>query len=279
MKIPRGSERVKQSLISIVNFKRRIASKPGPPEGQPFAAHRLLSCEQRSSSYHVGCMHLPNCHPRHRAFALPSSATLAPFLGGAQFNGCIREEKLYNRGFTLKSTNLQTALLPLLPWLLNFCSPISCQKPFFRCYLGWRRPARTQRSVRESVAQLRRRPIRSTEFRMRLSLAWPLRSTQPQVTSHDIAALAPRRRLRSRKPKAQRWTWSCRHSSSRTKKIGGVLHIPASGDDVTFQRLAAVSSSSLGHPCKGSYHTAAKLSQPHLHVLLVSSNGRMSWGR
>ena len=75
-----------------------------------------------------------------------SSATLAPFLGGAQFKCCIREDKLYNRWFTLKSTNLQIALLPLLPWRVPFCSPRNCQKPSFFCYLGWRRPARTQRS-------------------------------------------------------------------------------------------------------------------------------------
>ena len=85
----------------------------------PFAAHWLLSCEQRSLPCHVRCMHLPNCHPRPElcalTCALTSSATLAPFLGRALFNGCLNEEKLYNRGFPLKSTSLQKALLPLLP--------------------------------------------------------------------------------------------------------------------------------------------------------------------
>ena len=40
------------------------------PAGQPFAADWLLSCEQRSLSCYVGCMHLPNCHPIHRALRL-----------------------------------------------------------------------------------------------------------------------------------------------------------------------------------------------------------------
>ena len=33
--------------------------------GQPFAAHWLLGCEQRSLPYQVGCMHLPNCSFRN----------------------------------------------------------------------------------------------------------------------------------------------------------------------------------------------------------------------
>ena len=36
----------------------------------PFAAYWLLSCEQRRLPCHVSCMHLPNCHPRHRALRL-----------------------------------------------------------------------------------------------------------------------------------------------------------------------------------------------------------------
>ena len=60
---------VKRSL-SIVNFDRRIVSMPGTPTDQPFSAHWLLSCEQRSLPCHVGCMHLPNCHPRNRALRL-----------------------------------------------------------------------------------------------------------------------------------------------------------------------------------------------------------------
>ena len=35
-----------------------------------FAAHWLLSCEQRSLPGHVSCMHLPNCYSRHRALRL-----------------------------------------------------------------------------------------------------------------------------------------------------------------------------------------------------------------
>ena len=149
----------------------------------------------------------------------------------------------------LLAKKLPKAFLLLLPWLAPSCENAT--------------PLQRQQ-VRGSVAQLRRRPIRSTECRMRLVLAWPLRSRQPQVTSHDLAAPAPRRRLQSGKPKAQRWTWSWRHSSSRTKKTGGILHIPAGGDDLTFQGQAGVSSSSLGCPCKGSYHTAAKLNQPDM---------------
>ena len=62
--------RVKRSWsIIIINYERRIATVPGTPAGQPlaFATHWLLSCKQRSLPCHVGCMHLPNCHPRHRA--------------------------------------------------------------------------------------------------------------------------------------------------------------------------------------------------------------------
>ena len=58
--------RVKQSLCAT----RRIASMPGTLASQPFAVHWLLSCEQRSLPRHVGCMLLPNCHLRHRAFRL-----------------------------------------------------------------------------------------------------------------------------------------------------------------------------------------------------------------
>ena len=112
---------VKRSL-SIVNFERRIASMPGTPAGQPFAAPWLLSCEQRSLPCHVGCMHLPNCHPRHKAFRLDELCYSHAISGRSQFNGCLREEKLYIRGFPLKSTSLQKALLPLLPWLVPFCS-------------------------------------------------------------------------------------------------------------------------------------------------------------
>ena len=85
--------RVKRSLISVVNFERRIASKPGPLAGQPFAVHRLLSCKQRSSPCHVGCMHLPNCHPCHRAFALTSN----------QING------MSNATFTCLAAQINTA--------------------------------------------------------------------------------------------------------------------------------------------------------------------------
>ena len=91
---------------------------PSTPAGQPFAAHWLLGCEQRSLPCQVGCMHLPNCHPHHNLlprtgcsavnnavyhvmeaaciyltvtrtielWALTSPAILEPFLGGAKFN-------------------------------------------------------------------------------------------------------------------------------------------------------------------------------------------------
>ena len=62
--------------------------------------------------------------------ALTSFATLAPLLGGAQFNGCLHEEKLYNREFPLKSTSLQKALLPLLPRRAPFCSLLPWLAPF-----------------------------------------------------------------------------------------------------------------------------------------------------
>ena len=103
--------------LSIVDFERRIAPMPSTPAGQPFAAHWLLGCEQRSLPCQVGCMHLPNCHPRHNLlprtgcsavnnavyhvmeaaciyltvtrtielWALTSPAILEPFLGGAKF--------------------------------------------------------------------------------------------------------------------------------------------------------------------------------------------------
>ena len=49
---------------SIFDFERRFASMPSTPAGQPFAAHWLLGCEQRSLPCQVGCMHLPNCQSR-----------------------------------------------------------------------------------------------------------------------------------------------------------------------------------------------------------------------
>ena len=51
--------------LSIVDFERRIASMPRTPAGQPFAAHSLLGCEQRSLPCQVGGMRLPNSHSRH----------------------------------------------------------------------------------------------------------------------------------------------------------------------------------------------------------------------
>ena len=104
---------------STVDFERRIASMPSTPAGQPFAAHWLLGCEQRSPPCQVGCMHLPNCHSRRNLLprtgysavnnavyhvmeaaciyltvtrtielcALTSPAILEPFLGGALFHG------------------------------------------------------------------------------------------------------------------------------------------------------------------------------------------------
>ena len=229
-------------------------------------------------------MHLPNCHPRHRAFALTSSATLAPILGGAQFNGCIREEKLYNRGLTLKSTNLQTALLPLLPWLVPFCSPKSCKKPSFRCYLGWRRPARTQRSCsgnKYGRAWHNCADVQSDQWNVECEFHLLGRSDQHSHRSRAaiLLHLLPAVVYGPENLKLSGGPGAVATAVREPKKIGGVLHIPAGGDDLTFQRQTAVSSSSLGRPCKGSYHTVAKLNQPDLHVLLVFSNGRMSWGR
>ena len=229
-------------------------------------------------------MHLPNCHPPHRAFALTSSATLAPFLGGAQFNGFIREEKLYNRGFTLKSTNLQTALLPLLTWLLPFSSPRSCQKSPFCCYLGWRRSARTQRSCSGNKYERvwhNCGDVQSDQRNVECDFHLPGRSDQHSHRSRATISmhLLPAVVYGQENPKLRDEPGADATALCGPKKIGGVLHIPAGGDDFTFQRQAAVSSSSLGRPCKGSYHTAAKLSQPDLHVLLVSSNRHMSWRR
>ena len=95
---------------------------PGSPAGQPFCPAPAAQLRKRSLSCQVGCMHLPKCHPRDRAMRLDELRYSRTISGRAKFNGCLREKKLYNQGFPLKSTGLQKALLPLLLWLVPFCS-------------------------------------------------------------------------------------------------------------------------------------------------------------
>ena len=107
--------RVKRSL-SIVNFERRIASMPGTPAGQPFAAPCLLSCEQRSLPCHVGCMHYLIVTRATKLSALTSSATLTPFLDGASSMAASARKSFIFEGSRSKAQ--------------------VCRKPCFRCYLG-----------------------------------------------------------------------------------------------------------------------------------------------
>ena len=109
--------------LSIVDFERRIASMPSTPAGQPFAAHWLLGCKQRSLPCQVGCMHLPNCHSRHN---------LLPRIGCSAVNnavtmswGCMHlpnchprhralrlDEPRYSRGISGRSSSLVQRLIP-----------------------------------------------------------------------------------------------------------------------------------------------------------------------
>ena len=86
----------------------------------------LLSCEQHSLPCHVSCMHLPNCHPRHRDLRLDQHLDELRYCRAISGRSLVQwlppGLKAYNRGFPLRSTRLQKALLPLLLWLPPFCS-------------------------------------------------------------------------------------------------------------------------------------------------------------
>ena len=117
-----------------------------------------------------------------------------------------------------------------------------------------------QQQVREWIAQLRQRPISSTEWRMSLSLAWPLHSTQLHFASsrsHDLSAPAPRCHLRPGTPQVQRWAWRWRHRSSFGEAAFKYSLAEMSSYDITFPRKAAASFTSLlGCRFRGSCHTA-----------------------
>ena len=109
---------------------------------QLFSAHWQLSCEQCSLPFHIGCMHLHNCHPCHRACTLTNSTTLASLLGGVKINCCLLEAEVHQPLRLIKSISLQNtlpslirwlvhvsllislpkAMVPLLPWLAPFCA-------------------------------------------------------------------------------------------------------------------------------------------------------------
>ena len=123
-----------------------------------------------------------------------------------------------------------------------------------RCYLGRRRPARTQRSnsgnKRENKCMAQLAAATSKQL-IRIayvtSARWPLSSTQLHFAaspSHVLSAPAPRCRLRPGTPQAKRQTRTRSHSSDQ-RTIGRGLHIPTCGGVERRHRVPATGCSEL----------------------------------